>query len=58
MTIASPRYDRGFVSYRRKPLGGQDVIDHVELFYRLEGGGPIVIKVQASAGQPMITGAV
>jgi hypothetical protein len=49
VTIASPRYDRGFVSYRRKPLGGQDVIDHVELFYRLDGGVPIEIRVQASA---------
>jgi hypothetical protein len=49
VTIAQPRYDRGFVSYRRKPIGGQDVLDHVELFYRLDGGAPIVLKVQASA---------
>jgi hypothetical protein len=49
LTIAAPRYDRGFVSYRRKPVGGQDVIDHVELFYRLDGGNPLVLRVQASS---------
>lgn len=49
LTIAAPRYDRGFVSYRRKPIGGQDVIDHVELFYRLEGGAPIPLRVQATS---------
>ncbi len=46
LTIAAPRYDRGFVSYRRKPLAGQDVIEHVEMFYRLEGAAPITLKVQ------------
>jgi hypothetical protein len=51
LTIASPRYDRGFISYRRKPLGGQDVLEHVELFYRLDGGAPMVLKVNpTSAG--------
>ncbi len=49
LTIAAPRYDRGFVSYRRKPMGGQDVLDHVELFYRLDGGTPVELKVQPSA---------
>jgi hypothetical protein len=49
LTITSPRYERGFVSYRRKPLAGQDVIDHVEMFYRLEGAGPMVLKVQPHA---------
>jgi hypothetical protein len=49
LTIAAPRYDRGFVSYRRKPIAGQDVIDHVELFYRLDGGSPLMLKVQASS---------
>jgi hypothetical protein len=49
MTIAAPRYDRGFVSYRRRPVGGQDVIDHVEFFYKLVGDGAIELKIQPSA---------
>lgn len=49
MTIAAPRYDSGFVSYRRRPLAGQDVMDHVEFFYKLEGDSTIELKVQPSA---------
>jgi hypothetical protein len=51
LSIASPRYERGFVSYRRKPIAGQDVLDHVEVFYRLLGERPIDLIVQPAAAQ-------
>lgn len=44
-TIASPQFDHGFLSFRRKALGGQEVVEHVELFYRLAGPQPIELKV-------------
>jgi hypothetical protein len=51
LTIARPRFDRGFVSFRRRPLAGLEVIEHVELFYRLEGPQPIVLRLNpAGAG--------
>ena len=49
LTIASPRYDKGFVSYRRKPYAGQDLLENVEVFYRMTQDAPIVLKVQPSA---------
>jgi hypothetical protein len=49
LTIASPRYDKGFVSYRRKPYAGQDLLESVEVFYRMAQDVPIVIKVQPTA---------
>jgi hypothetical protein len=49
LTIASPRYDKGFVSYRRKAYGGQDLLEHVEVFYRMTLDAPIVLKVQPGA---------
>jgi len=45
VTIERPQYERGFVSYRRKPLGGQELLEHVEVFYRLLGTEPIVVRV-------------
>jgi hypothetical protein len=52
LTIASPKFETGFLSFRRRPLGGEDVIDQIELFYRLVLDKPIVVKVPpaASAG--------
>jgi hypothetical protein len=45
VTVERPQFERGFASYRRKALGGQELLEHVELFYRLTGGQPIVLKV-------------
>jgi len=45
LTIASPQFDHGFLSFRRKPMGGHDVVEHIELFYRLAGPEPIELKV-------------
>jgi len=49
LTIALPRYEKGFVSYRRKAYGGRDLLEHVEVFYRMKQDVPIVIKVPPGA---------
>jgi hypothetical protein len=49
LTITSPRYEKGFVSYRRKAYGGQELLEHVEVFYRMTQDKPIVLKVQPGA---------
>ena len=46
LTIASPRYERGFISYRRKPVAGMELLEHVELFYRMTLDNPVLMKVQ------------
>ena len=45
LTIAKPRFDRGFVSFRKRGLAGLELLEHVELFYRLIGAEPIVLRV-------------
>lgn len=35
LTIASPQFDQGFVSYRRRSTAGQELLEYIELFYRL-----------------------
>jgi hypothetical protein len=49
LTIARPHFDRGFVSFRRRALAGLEVLEHVEMFYRLEGNAPIVVRVSPAA---------
>ncbi len=49
LTIASPRYDRGFVSYRRTSIGGFELIERVELYYRMANEAPIRVEVQPGA---------
>ncbi len=41
LTIASPQFDQGFASYRRRAFGGHEVVEHIELFYRLALPKPI-----------------
>jgi len=53
MSLEKPRFDRGFVSFRRKPVASLEVLEHVELFYRLEGDKPVILRVP-----PMQAGAV
>ena len=43
--IDRPKYERGFVSYRRRALAGMELLDHVEVFYRLVGAEPLVVRV-------------
>ncbi len=49
LAIERPLFDRGFVSFRRRALAGMDVLEHVELFYRLEGSEPIVLRLNPAA---------
>jgi hypothetical protein len=45
LSIERPHFDRGFVSFRRRAMVGMEVLEHVELFYRLEGDKPIVLRL-------------
>ncbi len=49
LTIEQPKFDRGFVSFRRRGLAGLEVIDHVEMFYRMEGPEPIILRLAPAA---------
>jgi hypothetical protein len=49
LTIASPRYERGFVSLRRHTYAGLELIEHIEMFYRMALAEPIRVKVQTGA---------
>jgi hypothetical protein len=49
LAIARPHFDRGFVSFRRRALAGMEVLEHVEMFYRLEGAAPIAVRVSPAA---------
>jgi hypothetical protein len=51
LSIERPRFDRGFVSFRRKSLVGLEVLEHVELFYRVEGDKPILLRLNPAASQ-------
>jgi hypothetical protein len=51
LSIERPTFDRGFVSFRRKSLVGLEVLEHVELFYRVEGDKPIVLRLNPAASQ-------
>jgi len=53
LTIERPHFERGFVSFRRKALAGLDVLEHVELFYRVEGDKPIVLRLNPSASHDL-----
>jgi hypothetical protein len=47
--IERPQFERGFMSYRRRSLGGQELLDHVEMFYRLAGAQTLTTRVHPSA---------
>ena len=51
LSIERPTFDRGFVSFRRKSLVGLEVLEHVELFYRVEGDKPVVLRLNPAASQ-------
>lgn len=51
LTIERPRFDRGFVTFRRRPLAGLEVLEHVEMFYRMEGEKPIALRLNPAAAQ-------
>ena len=37
------------MSFRRRALAGLEVLEHVEMFYRLEGAQPLLIKISPAA---------
>jgi hypothetical protein len=43
------QFDQGFVSYRRRHLAGQELLDYVESFYRLTGAEPVKVRVPPMA---------
>jgi hypothetical protein len=49
LTISSPKFESGFLSFRRKALGVQEVIEQIELFYKLTGDKPVTVKVPPAA---------
>ncbi|MDQ6618548.1 MAG: hypothetical protein M3Z31_02430 [Pseudomonadota bacterium] len=53
LSITAPRYDKGFISYRRRPVAGMELLDHFELFYRLSIDAPVVMKVQPAMAPAM-----
>jgi hypothetical protein len=49
LTLDRPRFDRGFVSFRRGDFAGFEVLTYVEMFYRLEGSDPFILRVNPGA---------
>ena len=49
LTIASPQFDQGFVSYRRKAFAGYEAVEYIELFYRLALPKAVEVTVPVSA---------
>lgn len=49
LTLDRPRFDRGFVTYRRSDFAGFEVFSYVEMFYRLAGHDPIILRVNPAA---------
>jgi hypothetical protein len=49
LTLSGLQFEQGFVSYRRRHLAGQELLDYVELFYRLSSTKPVRLKVQPTA---------
>jgi len=51
LTIDRPQFDRGFNTYRRRTLGGSELLDHIEMFYSLTGPRPITLRVNPGGAQ-------
>jgi len=49
LTLSGLQFEQGFVSYRRRHLAGQELLDYVEAFYRLTGSKPMRLRVPPSA---------
>ena len=48
-TLSGLHLEQGFVSYRRRHLGGNDLLEYVETFYRLVGTEPLKVNVPPTA---------
>lgn len=49
LNLSGLQFEQGFVSYRRRHLAGQELLDYVEMFYRLSSTAPMKLRVQPSA---------
>lgn len=49
ITLSGLTFEQGFVSYRRRHLAGQDLLEYVEVFYKLTGTPPIKVKLPPPA---------
>ncbi len=49
LSMDRPQLDRGFVSFRRRGLAQEEVLDHVEVYYRLTGSQPFVLRIHPGA---------
>ena len=49
LAIAAPRFDGGFVASRRRQRAGLDLVERVELFYRMSNGSPLRFEVPQAA---------
>jgi len=45
LSFAQPQFDQGYVAFRRKGLHDSEVLDHIELQYRLLGAEKLVARV-------------
>ena len=45
LAIAAPRYDCGMVSYRRSPVAGRDLIERIDVYYRMAGEDSLRVVV-------------
>jgi DNA-binding Lrp family transcriptional regulator len=45
LSLSGLHFEQGFVSYRRRHLAGQELLDYVEAFYRLAGSQPLKFRV-------------
>jgi hypothetical protein len=49
LTLDRPRFDRGFVSFRRGSFAGYEVLTYLELFYSVTGTQPFILRVTPGA---------
>jgi hypothetical protein len=45
LAIDRPNFERGFVTYRRRAMAGHELLEHVEMFYHLQGREAISLRV-------------
>jgi hypothetical protein len=51
LTLDRPRFDRGFMSFRRGAFAGVEVLTYIEMFYRLSGTEPVMLRINPAAAQ-------
>lgn len=53
VAVEEPRFDHGFVAFRREGQDDPEALDHVELHYQLAGSEPAVVRVGINAATSM-----